>query len=105
MSREASMRREALARKFAGWGTLNLRHTPTPPSPPHRLSTKSGHYVWPAAPVLCRFLIKNWASMPHGAVLELGAGCGLGGLVTAALPGTTAVVMTDHDPGARSARR
>lgn len=69
-----------------------------PVSPP----VKSGHYVWPAAPALCEYLIHRWQALPHGKVLELGAGCGLAGLVAAQLPGTDVVVFTDHDPGSRT---
>lgn len=63
------------------------------------ITQQSGHYVWPAAPALCSYLIHSWQLLPHGKVLELGAGCGLAGLVAAKLPGTTAVIFTDHDPG------
>ena len=60
---------------------------------------QSGHYVWPAAPALAAYLFDQRLALPRGAVLELGAGCGLAGLVAAQLPGTTAIVFTDHDPG------
>ena len=39
---------------------------------------------------------KAW---PNRVLLFIGR-CGLGGLVAAQLPGSTAVVFTDHDPGA-----
>lgn len=70
---------------------------------------QSGHYVWPAAPALSAYLADRRESLllPHGGggsgsgvrCLELGAGCGLAGLVAAHLRGTSAVVFTDHDPG------
>ncbi|CAM9239652.1 unnamed protein product, partial [Ascophyllum nodosum] len=62
-------------------------------------AVQSGHYLWPAAPALSAYLVEQRRFLPGGAVLELGAGCGLGGLVAAQLPGSTAVVFTDHDPG------
>ncbi|CAM9313482.1 unnamed protein product, partial [Pylaiella littoralis] len=80
-------------------------------------AVQSGHYVWPAAPALSAYLVdRQQALLPRGRgrrrggngngngngsrVLELGAGCGLAGLVAARLPTTAAVVFTDHDPGA-----
>ncbi|CAN0354302.1 unnamed protein product, partial [Hapterophycus canaliculatus] len=64
---------------------------------------QSGHYVWPAAPALAAYLVDRKSALPRGGkCLELGAGCGLAGLVAAQLPSTTAVVFTDHDPGACS---
>ncbi|CAN0494857.1 unnamed protein product, partial [Ectocarpus sp. 12 AP-2014] len=61
---------------------------------------QSGHYVWPAAPALSAYLVDRRLALPRGGrCLELGAGCGLAGLVAAQLPLTTAVVFTDHDPG------
>ncbi|CAM9464339.1 unnamed protein product [Ectocarpus sp. 12 AP-2014] len=63
-------------------------------------AVQSGHYVWPAAPALSAYLVDRRLALPCGGrCLELGAGCGLAGLVAAQLPLTTAVVFTDHDPG------
>ncbi|CAI5737345.1 unnamed protein product [Hyaloperonospora brassicae] len=61
---------------------------------------QSGHYVWPAAPALCQYLVQHRASLPSGpTVVELGAGCGLTGLVVAQLRPHAVVTFTDHDPG------
>lgn len=79
---------------------------------------QSGHYVWPAAPALCDYLKQNWTTLPHGNIVEVGAGCGLAGkqhlliripgsdnelvvgLVAAQLSNSESqVVFTDHDPG------
>ncbi|OQR90337.1 hypothetical protein ACHHYP_05616 [Achlya hypogyna] len=60
---------------------------------------QSGHYVWPAAPALCEYMEANLASLPKGNVIELGAGCGLAGLVFAQLDPTSRIIFTDHDPG------
>ncbi|CBJ33517.1 conserved unknown protein [Ectocarpus siliculosus] len=63
-------------------------------------AVQSGHYVWPAAPALSAYLVDRRLALPRGGrCLELGAGCGLAGLVAAQLPLTKAVVFTDHDPG------
>eukprot|EP00752_Nemacystus_decipiens_P007599 g6790.t1 len=65
-------------------------------------AVQSGHYVWPAAPALSAYLvdIDRRLALPRGGrCLELGAGCGLAGLVAARLEGTSVVVFTDHDPG------
>ncbi|OQS05664.1 hypothetical protein THRCLA_20560 [Thraustotheca clavata] len=60
---------------------------------------QSGHYVWPAAPALCEYMEANFASLPRGHVVELGAGCGLAGLVFAQLDPSSQIIFTDHDPG------
>lgn len=81
--------------------------SPSPLTFPRR-TVQSGHYVWPAAPALSAYLADHLVddgrgrrlTPRRGAVLELGAGCGLAGLVAAQLAGTTAVIFTDHDPGA-----
>ncbi|CAM9518575.1 unnamed protein product [Scytosiphon promiscuus] len=63
-------------------------------------AVQSGHYVWPAAPALSAYLVDRQSALPRASkCLELGAGCGLAGLVAAQLPSTRAVVFTDHDPG------
>lgn len=66
---------------------------------------QSGHYVWPAAPVLAGFVARQWGRHatlklpPQARVLELGSGCGMVGLTVAQMDGCARVVMTDHDPG------
>ncbi|EQC39198.1 hypothetical protein SDRG_03403 [Saprolegnia diclina VS20] len=60
---------------------------------------QSGHYVWPAAPALCEYMVTNFESLPRGNVVELGAGCGLAGLVFAQLDPASRIIFTDHDPG------
>jgi predicted nicotinamide N-methyase len=61
-------------------------------------AVQSGHYLWPAAPALAEYLVANWPSLPTSAVLELGCGCGLAGLI-AAQAGAGCVLFTDHDFG------
>jgi predicted nicotinamide N-methyase len=61
---------------------------------------QSGHYVWPAAPAMCEYMEAHFESLPRGNVVELGAGCGLAGLVFAQLDPSSTVIFTDHDPGA-----
>jgi predicted nicotinamide N-methyase len=61
-------------------------------------AVQSGHYLWPAAPALAEYLVANWPSLGTSAVLELGCGCGLAGLV-AAQAGAGYVLFTDHDFG------
>jgi len=56
----------------------------------------SGHYIWPAALVMARWLVAEPELLPSGVVYELGSGCGLSGL-SAARAGCT-VVMTDSSP-------
>jgi predicted nicotinamide N-methyase len=60
----------------------------------------SGHYLWPAAPGMCTFLVKNWSEYTEGVqtVVELGAGVGLAGLISAQLEPSVDVMITDHDP-------
>ncbi|CAK4079593.1 unnamed protein product [Aphanomyces euteiches] len=60
---------------------------------------QSGHYVWPAAPALCAYMEENFDQLPRGNIVELGAGCGLAGLVFAQLDPSSTVIFTDHDPG------
>ena len=61
---------------------------------------QSGQYLWPAAAYTARYLIEHWGSLRATAVVELGAGVGVAGLVVAQLPGCRRVVLTDYDPGA-----
>jgi len=69
---------------------------------------QSGHYVWPAAPFLARFLGSAMGGAPRflsRRVIELGAGCGLAGLAAASCslrggyPRAARVALSDHDPG------
>jgi len=66
-------------------------------------AVQSGHYVWPAAPGICDYLVENFKSVKGNGrklrVVELGAGCGLAGLAFAQLNPDSHVVFTDHDPG------
>ncbi|RLN02689.1 hypothetical protein BBJ28_00016348 [Nothophytophthora sp. Chile5] len=57
-----------------------------------------GGEVWAGALVLCEFLEAQAGALVHGRdVIELGAGCGLCGLVAASL-GAKSVVLTDEYP-------
>lgn len=60
---------------------------------------QSGQYLWPAALDAATHLIDNWDLLRATQVVELGAGCGLTGLVASKLPGTESVLFTDYDPG------
>jgi predicted nicotinamide N-methyase len=60
---------------------------------------QSGQYLWPAARAAGIYLINNWEVLKSDSVLELGAGCGLSGIVASKLPGVELVVWTDYDPG------
>lgn len=68
-------------------------------------AVQSGQYVWPAAPVLARWLAAQLCSGeagdgPGGLCVELGAGCGLCGILCALLWHPEGeVVFTDWDPG------
>ncbi len=66
------------------------------------IGVQSGQLLWPAAPALSRHLIANWETLRSSgetSVLEVGAGCGMVGIVAAKL-GCKRVVMTDRDLGA-----
>ena len=66
---------------------------------------QSGHYLWPASPALCDFVISHFQQQQKyhrpKSILELGAGCGLVSLVALQLFASTCqcLVVTDHDPG------
>lgn len=71
---------------------------------------QSGQYLWPAAKAAADHLIRFWDSnLRSSCVLELGAGCGLTGLVVKTLQkrdvdgegddDDSVVVFTDYDPG------
>ncbi|CAM9857731.1 unnamed protein product [Phaeothamnion confervicola] len=61
---------------------------------------QSGSYLWPAAVALAAYVVRCWDDLPHGDILELGAGVGLVGLAAAQLQNrNNATLVTDHDPG------
>lgn len=60
---------------------------------------QSGQYLWPAATAASHHICSSWLSLKADRVLELGAGCGLTGLVASKLDGKPSVVFTDYDPG------
>lgn len=63
---------------------------------------QSGQYLWPAASFAANHMIERWDVIGAAEVLELGAGCGLAGIVAGNLPGTRVVVLTDYDHGSLS---
>lgn len=60
---------------------------------------QSGQYLWPAAVAAGNYLISNWNEISSESLLELGAGCGLSGIVASKLEGVKHVVWTDYDHG------
>ena len=56
-----------------------------------------GGMVWPAAPVLCRWLAANADIIRGAAVLELGAGTGACGLFAAGVGASSAVITEGGD--------
>lgn len=60
---------------------------------------QSGQYLWPAAEIASNHFIANWPTLKSERVLELGAGCGLAGLLISQLPDVKEVVFTDYDYG------
>ena len=60
---------------------------------------QSGQYLWPAAQAAGNYLIEHWNDIGSDSVLELGAGCGLAGIVASKLKGVERVVWTDYDHG------
>ena len=65
----------------------------------------TGHVAWPAAAALARRVATDWSARPATSALELGCGCGIGGLAAAAL-GASRVEFSDRDAGVlRLARR
>lgn len=60
---------------------------------------QSGQYLWPAAKACGEYLIDNWETVGSSIVLELGAGCGLSGIVASKMPNVMSVVWTDYDRG------
>ncbi|KAJ1425276.1 putative methyltransferase-domain-containing protein [Ochromonadaceae sp. CCMP2298] len=60
---------------------------------------QSGQYLWPAAAAAGEYLIAHWGEIAAGEVMELGAGCGLAGLVATQQPLVRSVTYTDYDRG------
>jgi predicted nicotinamide N-methyase len=61
---------------------------------------QSGQYLWPAAEKAANYFIQHWAEgLAASRILELGAGCGLTGLVLSQFEGVTEIVFTDYDYG------
>jgi predicted nicotinamide N-methyase len=56
--------------------------------------------LWPAAESLANYLVINWSALQNCVVIELGAGCGLSGILASHLEGCMRVVLTDYDMGA-----
>jgi predicted nicotinamide N-methyase len=52
--------------------------------------------MWPSAVILANYIIKNPRLIQNFSVLELGSGCGLTGLVAAAI-GAQSVIQTDYN--------
>lgn len=53
--------------------------------------------MWPSAVALSRWLVSNPSVIKNRSILELGAGCGLSGLVAAGLQ-PSSVALTDFNP-------
>jgi predicted nicotinamide N-methyase len=62
---------------------------------------QSGHYLWPASPALCEYMIQVESKLRPKGIIELGAGCALVSLVALQLyqEYVRQLVVTDHDPG------
>lgn len=101
-----SLRRFTVTRMNGDALELSLLCIDSPPG-----AVQSGHYIWPAASALAKYLAKHWGQdaqenekvglkLPGDEcrVVELGAGAGLAG-ITAAHLGARRVVFTDHDAG------
>lgn len=65
---------------------------------------QSGHYLWPAAPMMAQFLVdlshvSQWEKPKN--IMELGAGCALVSLTALQIMHESlhCIVITDHDPG------
>jgi len=54
----------------------------------------TGQVIWPAAPLLCQYLVKNSSSFQGKRILEVGSGVGVTGLLAAHI--CCQVVVTDH---------
>ena len=66
---------------------------------------QSGQYVWPASIASGQYYIsindtiQQQCNSKEGCVLELGAGCGLAGLVMSKLESINTIIFTDYDHG------
>jgi predicted nicotinamide N-methyase len=80
--------------EFSSNITINLKLIGDQPG-----HVQSGQYLWPAAKAAADHLISNWSLLQSDVVIELGAGCGLTGLVITKLLGVTTVIFTDYDHG------
>jgi predicted nicotinamide N-methyase len=61
----------------------------------------SGHYLWPAAELLAKYLLTKETAWQPASVVELGAGCALASLAALQIwqGSLQCLVVTDHDPG------
>lgn len=61
----------------------------------------SGHYLWPAAELLAKYLLTKETAWQPVSVVELGAGCALASLAALQIwqGSLQCLVVTDHDPG------
>ena len=57
----------------------------------------TGNRIWPGASVLFRYLEKNSASVKGKTVLELGAGCGLCGLMSGAMQASRTIITDGNE--------
>lgn len=67
-------------------------------------AVQSGHYLWPAANALAQHLVDNYHKTGQccghkNKIIELGAGCGLAGLIALQVFDAGCLIFTDHDPG------
>lgn len=91
---DAEHSREVRKIQFASNIELSLRTIGDKPG-----HVQSGQYLWPAATAAGNYLIESWGEIAAEEVIELGAGCGLAGIVASKLPGVRHVVWTDYDRG------
>lgn len=60
-------------------------------------AVQSGHYLWPAAPVLAQYIVDNDSDSKRRRIVELGAGCGLVSLVALQVYHPDFLLVSDHD--------